>query len=390
VLFGALYLCFLAAKHVGQLPSFARRRPQLALHGVMWLGVVLAAIIPARGGVGGAVLLMTAATLPFLVWRCGYMLMAAKRGKISGTGFRDHLLYLWPAYGGTNVPFGKGYDYLARRDAPSAEARARAQLAGLKLLVLALLWRLAILVLDGAVAGDPGNPVNRLLGGRSLGVPHLENLIGGGEDSPGSLPVAWVALYAELVRRTLEVAVLGHLVVGSLRLCGFNVYRNTYKPLLSESIVDFWNRYYFYFKELLVDFFFFPAYLKCFRTRPRLRIFVATFAAAGLGNLYYTALRDVDAIIAGDLPGLGQRLGPRVLYCGLLATGIFLSMLRQQRLRATGAALASRWGSLGTVRRVAGVWTFYGLIHIWNVQSDALVLTFVQRTVFFLRLFGLS
>jgi len=25
------------------------------------------------------------------------------------------------------------------------------------------------------------------------------------------------------------------------------MFRNTYKPLLAESIVEFWNRYYYYF-----------------------------------------------------------------------------------------------------------------------------------------------
>jgi hypothetical protein len=42
----------------------------------------------------------------------------------------------------------------------------------------------------------------------------------------------------------------GHMIIGTLRLFGFNVFRNTYKPLLSESILEFWNRYYYYFKEL--------------------------------------------------------------------------------------------------------------------------------------------
>ena len=45
------------------------------------------------------------------------------------------------------------------------------------------------------------------------------------------------------------------MIVGYLRLCGFNVFRNTYKPLLAETMVEFWNRYYYYFKELLVNFF---------------------------------------------------------------------------------------------------------------------------------------
>ena len=34
-----------------------------------------------------------------------------------------------------------------------------------------------------------------------------------------------------------RIAVTGHLFVGTLRLCGFYVMRNTYKPLLADSLV---------------------------------------------------------------------------------------------------------------------------------------------------------
>ena len=75
--------------------------------------------------------------LPFLLWRIGYMLMSGQRGRIAGTRFSDHLLYLYPVYGGTNTPYGKGIDHLARHEAQTDEALARSQLAGLKLLALA-------------------------------------------------------------------------------------------------------------------------------------------------------------------------------------------------------------------------------------------------------------
>ena len=62
---------------------------------------------------------------------------------------------------------------------------------------------------------------------------------------------AWSALYAGLVWDVLKIAARGHEIVGALRLFGFNVFRNTYKPLLAPSLVEFWNRYYYYFKEML-------------------------------------------------------------------------------------------------------------------------------------------
>ena len=57
-------------------------------------------------------------------------------------------------------------------------------------------------------------------------------------------------------------------------------------------------------------------------------------------------------------------------------------MVRQQKLRAT----ASDPTRLIRFRRVAGVWTFYGIILIWNNSSGAVSIS--DCTGFFLSLFG--
>ena len=111
--------------------------------------------------------------------------------------------------------------------------------------------------------------------------------------------IGWAAIYCDLFRRVLSLCVSGHVIVGYLRLCGFNVFRNTYKPLLAETIVEFWNRYYYYFKELLVNFFFFPTFTRYFKRNPRLRMFAAVFAAAFVGNMYYHVIED-ESLVRGD------------------------------------------------------------------------------------------
>ena len=112
----------------------------------------------------------------------------------------------------------------------------------------------------------------------------------------------------------LRLAVKGHLIVGFLRLYGFNVFRNTYKPLLAESIVEFWNRYYYYFKELLVTFFFMPTFTgpaKRLRHWPRLRLLAAVFAAAFVGNVYYHVIKESEALAQGQLLAGARRAGRR-------------------------------------------------------------------------------
>jgi hypothetical protein len=369
---------YLAAQRFASLPAMVRRRPQLWLHGGFWAIVVLGWLVPDGAGVVGLTLSGLVLALAFLLWRMGYLLLSGQRGRMAGTRFSDHLLYLYPAYGGTGVPYGKGLDHLARHEATSEEALARSQLAGLKLLALAAIYHGLLALMAGLVYGEPRGAWSA----HALGVPRVEALLPAGARAPWA--AAWSALYAGLVWDVLKIAARGHEVVGVLRLFGFNVFRNTYKPLLAPSLVEFWNRYYYYFKEMLVDFFFFPTYVRCFRGRPALRMLAATLAAAGLGNLYYHIVFNDSFLLTLDLPGLRSWLEARSLYCLLLSLGIYVSMRREQQRR--GAEAAATPVSIPTrVRQIAGVWTFFALISIW---ADASAATFGQRVEFFVSLFG--
>ncbi len=384
VLLALLYLLYLTAAHFQKFPATIRRRPQISLHLLFWALLAFLWLNPDGGGVLRNALALVAISLPFLLWRCGYMLLSGQRGKARRTTFRDHLFYLWPVWGGTHTPIGKGADYLSQCEAQTPERYARSVLGALKLILLVLVLELLRLVMGAILYGDAKNPVARMLGGYSLALPRLHELIARGE--AGSLMTSWIAVYLELIWATLTHAIHGHRWVSLLRLCGFNVFRNTYKPLLAESIVDFWNRYYYYFKELLVEFFFFPTYVRCFVTRPKLRMLTAVFAAAFVGNMYYHFLRASEAIAEGDLALVWEVLSPRLIYCFALALGIYISMLRQQQRRGNAAAAHSRDNRFAKVRRIAGVWTFFALVNYWNTRSTASI---ADQVRFFLSLFGL-
>jgi len=369
---------YLAARRFPSLPASVRARPQLWLHGAFWTFVLLRGLTPDRPGVAALALSGLVLALPFLLWRMGYLLLSGQRGRMVGTRFSDHLLYLYPAYGGSHTPYGKGLDHLARHEAKTDEALARSQLAGLKLLLLAAIYHGLLDLMAGLVYAEPKAP----LSGHGLGLPRIEALLAAGGRAPWA--AAWGALYAGLVWDVLKLAARGHEIVGILRLFGFNVFRNTYKPLLAPSVVEFWNRYYYYFKELLVEFFFFPTYVRRFRHHPRLRILAATLAAAGLGNLYYHLLQNDAFLLTLDWAGLRPWLEARSFYCLALALGIYVSMRREQRRR--GATAATPASMPTRIRRIAGVWTFFALISIW---ADAGSAPFGQRVEFFVSLFGL-
>ncbi len=383
-LIGLCWLVYLSAVRYAALPRWVRSHPQLVLHGLYWgLLVLLWTTAPGAGPLR-EIFVAVALVFPMLLWRLGYVLLSAQYDRIKGTRFSDHFLTLFPAYGGSNTPYGSGLGYLSRFEARDNEQLARSQLAGLKLFALAGVLRMVEHVFMGTIYG-PGNTLTARLDGTTLAIPRMDALIATGEVASAPWQ-GWLAVYCELIFQVLRHAIRGHEIVAILRLFGFNVFRNTYKPLLAESIVAFWNRYYFYFKELLANFFFLPVFSRLagtLRQRPALRLFAAVFAAAFIGNTYYHLIVMNEAMAAGAVFEALYSMRSRVFYCLLLALGLFVSMLREQR--RGGKAPAG--GSGRRLLRIAGVWTFFGLVFIWNVPGGA---GFTARVHFFFGLFGLA
>jgi len=387
---GLVYLVYKLARDFQSLPAIVRRHPLMTLHLGYWLAVALAWAVPAALAGDGpshpwSVVRLFRVILPFLVWRFAYVMLSGQRGSAGPSRFTDHLCYCLPVFGGTGVPFGKGHDYLSQQTAADREAVAGTQLAGLKLLALAWVWKAARAWIGAGIHGEIHGYGAEIVRGLGPGLPRMQALIAGGSET--TLITAWASLLVELVDRTLVIAILGHVIIGVLRLFGFSVFRNTYKPLLAESILEFWNRFYYYFKELLVELFFFPTFVGTFKRRPELRMFAAVMAAAFVGNVYYHIIRDLDHLIYAGPAGAWALLAPRIFYSLLLGFGVYLSMRRQRAKRGTAAPAADGLGhALGRARRIAGVWLFFALIHIWNVTPAHL--DFGQRTRFFLALFG--
>ena len=360
-----------AAIRLNVLPSIVRRHPLSILHLLVCSTLVLSSV-PRLG---------IFALGPMILWGASYMLKSAASGNAETTSLKDHLFYLVPVFGGTNTPYGKGPDYLTRFEAIDPESIARSQLAGIKLLILAIIWAGALSLMDAVIFGHTDTILATSLAPWSLQLAHMADLMQ--TNTKPAITACWISIYLELIRATIILAIAGHVIIGSLRLLGFNVFRNTYKPLLSESIVEFWNRFYFYFKELLVEFFFYPTFFRCTWAGPRLRLLLAVLAAAFVGNVYYHLLKVPRLLADGDLSALWTYWGPRLIYCFLLALGIWLSMLRQQERRK----LAVRVSGLSKFRAIAGVWTFYGLIHIWNITPRKI--GFGERWNFLMSLIGL-
>lgn len=365
LLFAFVLLCYFAAKRFASFPPVVRRHPQICLHGIFWALLVGIWMSGPANGFLRTLLVGCVFALPFLLWRVGYMMFTAQRGKMKATTLRDHLFYIFPLWGGSDTPYGKGFDYLSANEARDENALAKSQLAGVKCFVLAGLWAIAKLLLATYVFTETG-------------VPRLGAMFAQPERYPVWL--CWLALYLELVWTVLSVAVTGHLIIGWLRFFGFHLFRSTYQPLLSESIVEFWNRYYYYFKELLLNFFFYPTFTRYFKGSPRMRVFAAVFMAAFVGNMYYHWLALDAELATGNFIGMWTALQSRLFYCFLLALGICISMQREKERSKVARAFNRR------ALAIFGVWTFFSIIHIWSEKDPA---PFLARAQFFIGLLGL-
>lgn len=350
LLVGGLAAFVVACRNLLRWPRPLRDAPLLTLHGV---GVGALLLVPLVSALG-----LVAQVLPFIIWRLSYTLNYFRATKNPELRITDHLFYMYPVTGlGMPIPKGKGLGYLGRQEVRDASGLAASQLAGLKLLGLALLWRVAGFVMDAVVHGDPQSPAMAWVGGLTLAQPTLRTLIETGATATGP---ALAALYLNLIRETLEIAAISHVLVGCLRLYGFRIFRDVYKPLLATTVVDFWNRRTWYLKEVLTDFFFYPVFLRFRTLGPRLRLFLAVFAAACVGNLYFHFLQEMDVLRDGYAGVISPILPSHAVYTVMLAAGIWWSMVRRQ---GTSTMLPAGFARL---RAIAGVWSFYAVIHIWS------------------------
>ncbi|MCC6533550.1 MAG: hypothetical protein IT531_13435 [Burkholderiales bacterium] len=230
-----------------------------------------------------------------------------------------HLATFNPFAWATVVPMGKGGANWRSVEAAAAEELAVTQLKALKLLVWALFLSGVLSAFRWCVYEQFGVPDLKLAFDRFLQ----------GKDVPA--PLGLFSVLANLPDRLLLMAIMGHIIIALARLAGFRLLRNTYRPLSARTVAEFWNRYVYYFKEILVHVYFYPTFVRCFKRHPRLRIAFATFMAAGVGNFLFHFVMQTPTIAKYGIWDAVVRMQTYAFYCGLLAAGIIVSQLRVRR-----------------------------------------------------------
>ncbi len=354
----ALYFCVVRWPR-----SLFGRRPLIFLLSGFSLLIVMACLTPAHTRLSVPLWGFVAALAAY-VWFIAYALtdkssVAARDATLQLASFR-------PLWGSTGTPFPKGAAYLRRIEAKTPEQLAVVQLKGLKLLA----WAILLALLQ--------NLWFRFFHGW-LAIPLPDQAIA---QSIHGTPVAWhlrwaaqILAYFELI---LSFSIFGHRFIACARMAGFNALRNTCRPLSATTLIDFFNRFYYYFKELLVDFFYFPTFLRYFKKHRRLRTVFATCVTILFGDAFYHVTRDWHFFRER---GLWQGIASyqvEFVYCIALAAGLSISQLRKRGPRRAGFLR-------GRLVPICGVGLFYVLISVF--ETDTRTFTLAQTVRYFASLF---
>ena len=275
---------------------------------------------------------------------------------------------LRPFWSPTYLPFGKGAAFLQKFQAKNADELAVTQLKGIKLLV----WSNVLLAIQGGLGW--------LLVDR-LGTPSVVRTVDAFlQSQPYPRLTSWTALAWSTAHFALQIAIWAHLFIGLARLAGYRLPRGSWRPLESRTLMDYFNRFHYYFKEVLVDFFFIPTFFKVFRQHPRLRMFFATFMAAAVGNALWHFVRDIDLIARVGLASAVGTYTSYLFYCVVLATGVGLSQIR------AGQGIRPPDTLAGKLYSFVFVWSFVVCLHLFSDGSRQHGLG--ERLAFLASLFG--
>ena len=278
--------------------------------------------------------------------------------------------FMRPFWSGFPTPM-KGPAYFSKFEAKTNEQLAITRLKSVKLivwsLILYLVWEFGFnqFIYDG------------------LGIPRLLPLIiASTQGESVSLGMRWLAVGINFFALVLQMAIAIHAVVAIIRMAGFAIPRGMIRPLESRTIAEFWGKYLFYFKEILVDFFFYPAFRRYFKKHPRLRMAFATFAAAFVGNILFDFIYSTPLLALQGVQTTLDHFIPYTVYAAVLTIGIIVSQQFQTPPKPEdGVFRYSVWPRVQVI-------SFFALIQIIDDSSGNALLA--DRLVFFGKLFAVG
>ena len=280
------------------------------------------------------------------LWYVAYILVDRVKEPMKEFGLETGSLR--PFWGSMYTPFPNGAAYLRQIEAKNPEHLAITQLKGLKLLA----WSMLILEFSKLFAWVFHS---------QLGVPAFNTALSlNVQHAPLPWFVCWASLIVYFLEKVMTGAILSHRIIACCRMAGFDALRNMYRPLSSVTVAEFFNRYYYYYKELLVTFFFLPVFLKQDARQPKVRLAVAIFAAACLGNSFFHFTRELLFIYDVGIWTALRSFQAFFFYTFILAIALIVSRLRKRNPAPSGFFR-------GTLCPAVSICFFYCLLSIFAI-----------------------
>ena len=188
----------------------------------------------------------------------------------------------------------------------------------------------------------------------------------------------WKVIFAEFFQHLSLISAWGHLIIGIARFSGYLALRNTYRPLSSTNFNEFFNRYNYYYKELLVQLFYYPAFFgwakRLFPSSLKLRAAASVFFAAGVANFVIHIFLHVEDYLKMPFCEALAHNAQYGFYCFCLAAVVASSQINQ--LRTTPFKIKIFTSKRFTQRKYAQIFdqvisvfiviTFYAVLRIFD------------------------
>ncbi|MBO6918124.1 MAG: hypothetical protein JJ858_06825 [Rhizobiaceae bacterium] len=348
-----------------QKTTWISKRPVLSLI-LIWASCAIIALLTSDQSYVSTFLWTFTGVLVSSLWFLAYAAVDQKNKEQTPLVVRSG--FMRPFWGGSATPIGKSFGYLNKFDAKNDNELAVTRLKAIKLIVWALILTIMMHAMEMVARGYLNLPVLQ------------EIILAHADGNPFATGTNWSSLIYNYFLDLVVIAIWGHFIVAVIRMIGYRIPRNTRNPLASRTLAEFWNRYFFYFKELLVDFFFYPTFVRYFKKAPKLRIAFATFCAAFLGNFLYHFARDTFHFAQLPFWEALAIFQSAAVYSVLLALGLILSQLNPYKPKPQDGFF--RYEVLTRLNVIA----FFCFLKIFDDMSGEG--NVVERLAFLIDLFG--
>ncbi len=173
---------------------------------------------------------------------------------------------------------------------------------------------------------------------------------------------AWQILTTDFTLHLLQISVFGHVVISLARFFGLNAPRNTQNPLAAVSILDFFSRYNYYYKEFLLNVFYYPLFFRFHKLKLKIRILISTTLSIGLGNYLFLSIMTLSSRPSSNILANAQSTLPLLVYCAVLTIFITYSQILSLRNnpKAQKSSIPKR------LFKLSYILLFYALLRVFD------------------------